>query len=348
MVAPLSPAPMRMFWLFLSAALFWCATVPTPLSAAPIPEEKQLAEWPREWPALLQQALTHADWPTSTPVTLQLPEALVQAQSNAEVWRIAKSLHVGNVYPDEPFLRHLHERGVRTVVSFDVIPPDALTARALGLQWVWIPTLGHSIDEASLLRLMLVTSTLDSTFYLHAGPGEVRAYPTAAVMSRWLDSRFRRNPLLPLKQLHAMNYPAVYQSGWHTALSPLQLLQNQYERFPKSFTPLKPQHSLLLTMRELDYRIKALQETVHRRDTPPHLSHHSPREDARLIADLTQRWADLSVETEWKTGFQRTADAAAELERAARTGHRTALPAALLNLQNQCMACHTQLRDTTP
>lgn len=313
-------------------------------------EEAFLNAWPKTFPSLISQALGTDDWNSTQPVQLQLPESLTTALPEpAEIWSINTLLFVGTVYPDAQTMQLLSQQGVKTLVSFDVNPPDPLLARANGMSWVHVPSLGHDISLGNYLRVIRVFTFMEGNYYLHAGPGEYRAYPVAALATKWIENRYSRAPLRPLHTLYALGYPKKYLSGWQSALSPLALLQEQYKPLPANFATLNTERPLPPTMQQFQAWLDALQDTAEAEwEVPPHLAPRSPREDAANIAELATRWAALTQTDSpaLSAAFQETATSAQELEQSlSQRKTPTGLNAALLKLENTCFACHQAYRD---
>lgn len=311
-----------------------------------ISEVTVLQNWPRQWPQLLEQALSSSDWNTTRPVRLALPQAEGAPFQQGEIWQVNQLLYVGTIYPVQPELEFLSRQGIKTLVSFDVSPPDPLLARANGMSWVHIPTFGHEISAGDYLRLIRVFTFMEGTYYLHAGPGETRAYPVAALSTKWMENRYIAAPLRPLFTLYALGYSPEHYFGWLTVLSPLVLIQEEYQPYPANFASLNIERPLKPTMQQLQAWLDAIQDTQQNNwQTPPHLAPALTQEYAANIAELTTRWAAISEQPEFKTGFESTATQAEALRKALRERNRSGLDAALLGLENTCFHCHQTMRD---
>ncbi len=312
-----------------------------------LPEVLMLEAWPKHFPEMIEQALSTADWNTTKPQRiLTVPES---NPAPGEIWRINPLLYLGTIYPEESTLAYLAEQGVKTLVSLDVTPPDTLLARAYGMSWVHVPTTGHEVTTGNYLRIIRVFTFMEGNYYLHAGPQEYRAYPTAALAVKWMENRYSRAPLRPLYTLYALDYPSKYLSGWQSAVSTLALIQDQYQPLPANFASLNTERTLRPTMQQFQAWLDALQDSAeYSWNAPPHLAPRSAQEDAANIAELATRWAELSGDQDaaLQQKFQETAAQARKMEKAL-SERKTpqGLNAALFNLENSCFACHQTTRD---
>jgi hypothetical protein len=262
-------------------------------------------------------------------------------------WYLGRFVYVGDGPPSTEamaILRRQHR--VLTLISLDAAPPDQAAALANLQNYVHVPTLAGRLSPAEYDELIGALATHLGAFYIHAGPGDPRAFAPAAMALNLWEGRGSNRALLLLDR---MGLPRGEVGHWYDATTPLadRTMKNAFA-LPEEYPYRADDAPLVEWMREFDGSFRSLRAAREYGWLPaPEAIGTTPAFDARTIARNASDWlrSHPSAEDDFRARMETLRANAAALDEALGRGDKSATDAAWLGLAASCQSCHEAYRD---
>ncbi len=234
----------------------------------------------------------------------------------------------------------LRDRGIRTIVSVDGVPPDVEAARRVGLRYVHVPVGYDGISPEAVASLTRVTRDCEGPIFVHCHHGRHRGPAAAAVLAMIEGDLSREQSLQFLQRAGtSRDYPGLWRAV--STFRPLPVDAPLAEL--AEVAGLKP---LVEAMVRIDSRLEVLRSYGAAGQT---IDAAAATESALLVGEEFREWdrrLDPATSSSLRPLILSAASAADSLYRDLQGGaDRSEVASQLRQLEKSCVACHRVQRD---
>ncbi|MDX2036513.1 MAG: hypothetical protein SFX72_07670 [Isosphaeraceae bacterium] len=269
--------------------------------------------------------------------------ARVEIGAIENAYRLSPRIYSGGEPAGRAALEALAKLGVKTIISVDGAPPDAETARSLGMRYVHLPIGYDGIPRDQAVRLVRAVETLDMPIYVHCHHGKHRGPAAAAICGVVVEGWSKDRAVDWMERAGtSLDYAGLYVSVREFE-SPTA---EERTRIGNDLPERTAVPALTASMTAIDSRFDRLAGAIARGTTTK-----ATAEEATLLGELFReaaRFDDARARgADFTARLVKSADTAAELARilAGDEVDQARAKGLVAELKRSCTSCHSAFRD---